>query len=669
MNVRVYEFSKKVGKSNKEILDLLEAGGFEAKSHMSVMAQEALDYLEKALAPKKTVAAEKILPEKPKETPAVIDSNRGKKIVKPTPPAPRYAPRQRTPVQEAPKAPEQIVVRAMTVGEAATALGKPVQEVMLSLLRMGVVATINQSISEEIVTRLATTYDIPVVQPTVMEKVEKEHSAPVNQTAKLQERMPVIVVVGHVDHGKTTLLDFIRKTRVAAREHGGITQHIGAYEARTPQGNLVFLDTPGHAAFSKMRQRGLKAADIAILVVAADDGIMPQTVEAIKFAKNMHVPIIVAINKVDKVDAVRLEVVKRELSQQDLLPEDWGGETVCVPISAKTGAGIDQLLEMLVLQAQMLELRGDVSCSATGYILESKLEKGRGIVATFISQNGKISVGDYFVCGRTGGRVTALFDFIGKRINDAGPSKPVQIAGFDEMPEVGEYLEVVPKAQYLSLRSALAQNKPLAQRLLTEGAINLIVKTDTDSTKEALLEALEKLSKKTDKGFNIVASGIGDITESDVELAYNTGSSIVGLHVKAETNAAGLVQRRKVTLDLYNIIYKLLEALELRATAEKVVKMERKKVGEADVLRIFDIKNIGVIAGSFVKEGRFVKDGYVIVFRRNKKIGEGKITGLQRDKKTVKEVHAGFECGFLVDGFNEWQEGDVVHCMLDMPQK
>lgn len=667
MSVRVYEFSKKVGKSNKEIMDLLEAGGFEAKSHMSVIAPEALEYLEKAFAPKKTVSAEKVVQEKPKEAPAVIESNRTKKIVKPTPPAPRPMHRQVQP--EPPKAPEQIVARAMTVGEAATALGKPVQEVILSLLRMGVVATINQSISEEIVARLAAAYDIPVVQPAVIEKVEKEQVVQAKQTSKLQERMPVIVVVGHVDHGKTTLLDFIRKTRVAAREHGGITQHVGAYEASTAHGNLVFLDTPGHAAFSKMRQRGLKAADIAVLVVAADDGIMPQTVEAIKFAKNMNVPIIVAINKVDKVDATRLEVVKRELAQHDLLPEDWGGETVCVPISAKTGAGIDQLLEMLVLQSQMLELRGDVASSATGYILESKLEKGRGIVATFISQNGKIIVGDYFVCGKTGGRVTALFDFTGKRINEAGPSKPVQIAGFDDMPEVGEYLEVVSKSQYLSLRNAQAQNKPLAQRLLTEGAINLIIKTDTDSTKEALLESLEKLSKKTDKGFNIVASGIGDITESDVELAYNTGSSIVGLHVKAEANAASLIQRRKVTLELYTIIYKLLEALELQATAEKAVKMERRKVGEADVLKIFDIKNIGVIAGSFVREGRFVKDGYVIIFRRGKKVGEGKIVGLQRDKKAVKEVHAGFECGFLVEGFNEWQEGDVVHCMLDMPQK
>lgn len=596
--------------------------------------------------------------------------NRTKKTVKKPSRAPYQAPRPRYVAPEPPKAPEQIVLRAMTVGESAIALGKPVQDVIITLLRMGVVATINQSIPEAVVQRLAQAYEIPVVQPVAPEKTQKEEKpTTVVEKSKLKERLPVIVVVGHVDHGKTTLLDFIRKTRVAAREHGGITQHIGAYEAKTPQGNLVFLDTPGHAAFSKMRQRGLKAADIAILVVAADDGIMPQTIEAIKFAKGMQVPIIVAINKVDKVDKTRLEVVKRELSQQDLLPEDWGGDVVVVPISAKTGAGVDQLLEMLALQAQMLELRADVAGPAKGYILESKLEKGRGIVATFISQNGTLSIGDYFVCGTTGGRVTSLVDYTGKRINSAGPSIPVQIAGFDDMPEVGEFFEVLPKAEYLATRNALAEQKPMAQRLLREGAINLIIKTDTDSTKEALLESLEKLSKKTDKGFNIVDSGIGDITESDVELAFNTGSAIVGLHVKPETNAATLVQRRKVTMDLYNIIYKLLEALELRATAEKQVKMERKKIGEASVLKVFDIKNLGVIAGSFLKEGRFVKDGFVIAFRRGKKIGEGKIIGLQRDKKAVKEVHAGFEFGFLVDGFNDWQVDDVVHCMLDMPAK
>ncbi len=670
MSIRVYEFSKKSGKSNTEILDLLKAGGFEAKSHMSALPQAAVDYLNNILTPKTPEVVQKTPSVKSEEKPAVIDSNREKKVTKtivPTSKPQAQAPRPRMSAPEAPKLPEHIVVRAMTVGEAASSLGKPVQEVILTLLRMGVVATINQTIPEAVVEKLAHTYGIQTAQPAAVKKVEKEIVA--SQKAKLQERLPVVVVVGHVDHGKTTLLDFIRKTRVAAREHGGITQHIGAYEAHTPHGNLVFLDTPGHEAFSKIRQRGLRTADIAILVVAADDGIMPQTLEAIKFAKSMNVPIIVAVNKIDKVDKTRIDVVKRELSQHDLLPEDWGGDVVVAPISAKTGLGIDQLLEMVVLQSQMLELRGDVTGPAKGYILEAKLEKGRGIVATFISQHGKVAIGDYFVCGATGGRVTSLVNSEGKRVTDAGPSIPVQISGFDQMPEVGEFFEVVPKATYLAGRAVVSEQKSTVQRLLQEGAINIIVKTDTDSTKEALIESLEKLSKKTDKGFNIIDSGIGDITESDVELAFNTGSTIVGLHVKPEANAASLAQRRKVMMDLYTIIYKLLEALELKATAEKQVKLERRKIGEATVLKVFDIKNVGVIAGSFLKEGRFVRDGYVVALRRGKKIGEGKIIGLQRDKKAVKEVHAGFEFGFLCEGFNEWQVDDTVQCMYDVPAK
>lgn len=666
MSIRVYEFSKKIGKSNKEIIDLLQSGGFEVKTHMSLLSPEALEYLEKSLKPAPAkLESKKIDAEKPKEKPTVIDSNRAKKTNRNVSRGRTESPKKFSSAPEQPQTPTEIIIRPMTVGDAAAALGKPVQDVILSLLRMGVIAAINQSISADVVGRLAELYGIAAVQPVVAEKKEVEIVA--QDKSKLQERLPVIVVVGHVDHGKTTLLDFVRKTRVAAREHGGITQHIGAYEAVTPHGNLVFLDTPGHAAFSKMRQRGLKAADIAILVVAADDGIMPQTIEAIKFAKNMHVPIIVAVNKVDKVDLARVEVVKRELAQHDLLPEEWGGDVVVVPISAKTGLGVDQLLEMLALQAQMLELRADVSGPAKGYILEAKLERGRGAVATFISQHGKISVGDYFVCGDTGGRVTSLTDSTGKRIASAGPSIPVQIAGFDEMPEVGEFFEVVPKATYLAARTALASRKPMAQRLLQEGALNLIIKTDTDSTKEAVIESLERLSKKTDKGFNIVESGIGGITESDVELAYNTGSRIIGLHVRPEANAIALAQRRQINMDLYTIIYKLLEDLELKATSEKEVKTERRKIGEATVLKVFDIKNVGVIAGSFLKDGRFVKDAHVIAFRRGKKIGEGKIIGLQRDKKAVKEVHAGFEFGFLVDGFNDWQVDDVVHCMYDMP--
>ena len=557
----------------------------------------------------------------------------------------------------------------MSVADVAQKTDLPVNEVILTLLRWGVIATINQVLPEDVVQRLAEHYQIEPVKPTIDEKEEIVHDVAV-EGADLKERLPIIVVLGHVDHGKTTLLDFIRKTRVTSREKGGITQHLGAYEATTKHGNLIFLDTPGHEAFSNIRKRGVKVADIAILIVAADDGIMPQTIEAIKFAKSMEVPIIVAINKIDKAEKAQIEVVKRELSQHDLLPEEWGGDVVCLPISAKNGTGVDELLEMLVLQSQMMELKADVASSAKGYVLESKLEKGRGAVATIICRHGKIKIGDYFIAGNTTGRVSSMVDSLGKRVQKAGPSIPVQVAGFSSLPKAGVYFEVVSKEDYRKARLSSTSRKSLAARsVFQENFINLLVKTDNDSSKEALFNSINKLSKKQEKGFNVLHAAIGDINEGDIILAANTGSKIVSLHVKIESNAALLARRQGVSLHSFDIIYKLLEFLEELAEQSKEVVIVRKKVGEALVLKVFNIKGVGVIAGSQVKDGLFTKDCHVVVWRKNDKIGEGKIKSLQREKKTVKEVHTGFECGFLVEGFEDFAEGDRVECFLDSPEK
>jgi translation initiation factor IF-2 len=461
-----------------------------------------------------------------------------------------------------------------------------VTQVILTLLKWGVVAAKNQLLNEDVVIRVAEHYQATVTKPA--EKKSDEHKGAISlEHGEFKERPPVVVVVGHVDHGKTTLLDFIRKTRVAAREKGGITQHLGAYEASTPQGNVVFIDTPGHEAFSKMRMRGVKLADLAILVVAADDGVMPQTVEAIKHTQAMGVPIIVAINKVDKVEPARIEQVKQQLSRNDLLPEEWGGNVVVVPISAKMGTGIDHLLEMIVLQSQLMELKADVAGQAKGYVLESKVEKGRGPVATVLAQHGHISVGDYFVCGSTVGKISSLVDSHGARVTSAGPSIPVRVAGFSAVPEAGDYFEVVSREKYLTARSAGEQKvvQP-TKSFAKENSINLIIKTDSKSSKEALLGSIAKVGKKGDRHPNIINASIGDISESDVTLAATTGSIIFGLHVKPGPNALSLAQKYGVKLELHDIIYKLLERLEEIIIGMREVKFVKEKIGEAVAPRI-----------------------------------------------------------------------------------
>ena len=561
---------------------------------------------------------------------------------------------------------EEIILEPMLVGEFAAKVHKLASDVILALLRMGVMATKNQVINEDIVARLAEHYHIKAIK-----KAEKQNLLQgIDATAgALTARPPVVVVVGHVDHGKTTLLDFIRKTKVAAKEKGGITQHLGAYEVKIPQGNIIFLDTPGHEAFSKMRGRGIGVADIAILIVAADDSIMPQTVEAIKFAQEAKLPIIVAINKIDKVDFARIENVRRGLAQYGLLPEEWGGEVVCIPISAKTGQGVDQLLEMISLQADLMELKADATRAGIGYVLESKPEKGRGPMATVLCKQGTVHIGDYFVCGNTVGKVNSLINSEGLRIQKMGPAVPVAIAGFEALPEVGSLFKVVEYEEYKKTKDKLSDKKTGAQKFVTEGALNLIIKTDSISTKEALLGAMDKIAKNVGKEFNIIHAGIGPVSESDVALAASTGSSVVTLHVKPEVNAALLARHSNVSVDVFDIIYKLLENLEERIKGKKEVVMVKTKIGQAIVRAVFTIKNVGVVAGCYVSEGRFTRDGSVIIYRRNKEIGSGLIKSLQRDRKAVKEVHTGFECGFLVEGFEDFVIDDRIDCYIEEPAK
>jgi translation initiation factor IF-2 len=686
--MRIYEFAQLNNVSSKDLIDKLHANGFDVKSHMSVLDEKALSFLDKLFAkpnvsvsekPEKIESSEESKPVKTIET-TVSELSQTTKVTPRSKAMPKKSENKRSFAAEKPseriEKKEQpvplnieLVVHPMSVAEFAEKIKKSVTDVIVTLLKWGIVSTKNQIISEDVVQRLAENYLVSVVKASVKQEsteVKKEAMTSLN----LEKRPPVVVVVGHVDHGKTTLLDYIRKTRVAFKEKGGITQHLGAYEATTPHGNIVFLDTPGHEAFVKIRQRGIKVADIVILIVAADDGVMPQTIEAIKYALSTKVPIVVAINKVDKVDTARLDVIKRQLNQYGITVEDWGGEVICVPISAKEGTGVDRLLDMVALQAEMMELRAEINVPADGYILEASSEKGRGWVVTIISQNGILKVGDYVLCGNTSGHISSLFDSHGKRLKSAHPAIPVQAAGFDGRPEAGDFFKVVSKSEYLKAKSAGEGKISLAgKRFMYENGINVLVKADNHSSLEAIVEGIDRLSKKLKKGFNILRQDVGDVNEGDIEFAFNTGARIVCFNVRTETNAQDLAGRRKVSILYYGIIYKLLEDLDSIAEAAKDIEMVRTKIGEASVLRVFDIKKVGVIAGAIMRDGRFTRDGYAVIWRGRTKVGEGKITSLQRDKKTVKEVFSGFECGFMVDGFTDWMQDDRVECFIDVPKK
>lgn len=690
--VRVYEFARQKDLSAKDLVQILQEAGFDVKSHMAALDEEALKFLDKRFNEtpahggegkdqaetmastqqinKKTKFVQK--PNKPAH-----DKKQEKELSKKESFQKKEPVRAVEPSEPVPSEPiiRDIIVESMTPGDFAQKIDETATGVILTLLKWGIVCPKNQMLPEALIARLANHYSLNIIKKPAQveeENLDKSEAEAVAlatvHTEKLERRPPVIVVMGHVDHGKTTLLDFIRKTRVAAKEKGGITQHLGAYEVATQHGKIVFLDTPGHEAFTKIRMRGARVADIVVLVVAADDGVMPQTIEAIKHAKTMKVPIIVAINKVDKAQPHQIEAVRRDLSLQDLLPEEWGGQTVCVQISAKLGQGIDQLLEMISLQAEMMNLEADKTVAPSGYILESEIEKGRGPVATLICQHGIIKKGDIFICGATSGKVNSLVDSYGNRIESAGPSIPVRIAGFESLPEAGDFFKVVSYREYKSAAKATKQApQQVVQRAsAAEGDINVIIKADNDSSREALVASLHKLSKKLEKGFYIVHEAVGDISESDVELAATTGSMIIGLHIKAEPNSLSMARRRDVEIRLYDIIYRLLEDLEAYSESKKEIKKVKTKIGEAVVLRIFDIKNLGVIAGCSIKDGRCTKDSELVVWRGRNKIATVKIKSLQREKKTVKEVHTGFECGFLAEGFNDWQVDDRIECMLEM---
>ena len=574
-----------------------------------------------------------------------------------------------------PKAIKRIikVSEFITVGELAKRMGIKSSEIIRKLIALGTMATVNQSLDADTATLVASEFDYEVENVALeMDLILEEREI---KEDDLKLRPPVVTIMGHVDHGKTTLLDAIRQTDVTAGESGGITQHIGAYDVKLENGDVVFLDTPGHEAFTSMRARGAKVTDLVVLVVAADDGVKPQTEEAIDHAKAAEVPIIVAINKIDKPDA-NPERVKQELSKFELIPEDWGGSTIFANVSAKERMGLKELLELILLQAEVMELKAAPDMPARGTIIEAKLDKGRGPVATVLVQSGTLRVGDNFVSGVQSGKVRGLHNDRGQKVKDAGPSIPVEVIGLSGVPDAGDDFVVLAEERLARQMSIHRQEKLRDSELAKMGKVtldalfdriqqgefhelNIVLKADVHGSNEAITESLHKLS--TDKvKLKVIHSGVGGITESDVLLASASNAIIIGFHVRPEIKATALAEAEKIDIRTYSIIYDVVS--DVRSAMEGMLSPVVKEVylGRAEIRETYSISKIGTIAGCYVIDGKIVRNANVRVLRDNVVVYEGKLSSLKRFKDDVKEAVSGYECGMGVENFNDIKVGDVI---------
>lgn len=585
----------------------------------------------------------------------------------------------------APKKPIKIG-NTISVKDLSEKTGKTVAEIIKKLLLLGIVATINQDLDYDTAALIAEEFGIKIEKAIDKDDEELLLNDVEDREEDLKPRPPVVTIMGHVDHGKTSLLDAIRQTNVIATEAGGITQHIGAYMVNVEGRKIAFLDTPGHEAFTAMRARGAKVTDIAILVVAADDGVMPQTVEAINHAKAANVTIIVAINKIDKPGA-NPDRVKQELTEHGLLPEDWGGDTICVPVSAKKKIGIENLLEMVLLVAEMQELKANPNRKAKGTVIEAKLDKNRGPVATVLVQNGTLNIGDFFVVGNTHGKVRTMIDEKGKNIKKAGPSTPVEITGLSEVPDAGDIFIAVEDEKIAKQISDKRKEKYREEHLQSSQKIslddlfsqiqagkvkelNLIVKADVQGSVEAVKQSLERLSNDEVK-IKAIHGGVGAITETDVMFASASNAIIIGFNVRPQPAAITLAEKDKVDIRLYRVIYDAIEDIE--SAMKGMLEPEYKEVvlGHAEVRAIFKASSIGTIAGCYVTDGKINRNNDIRVVRDGVVIHEGKISSLKRFKDDAKEVNTGFECGISLEKFNDIKEGDIIESftMEAVPRK
>ncbi len=578
--------------------------------------------------------------------------------------------------------PEKITfTESLSVQELSKKIHREPSEIIKKLFMLGVMATINQELDKDAIELICADYGVEVeeiikIDVTDLEAVIADDENPEENTV---ERPAVVTIMGHVDHGKTTLLDAIRNTKVTEGEAGGITQHIGAYQVEVDGKRITFLDTPGHAAFTTMRARGAQVTDITIIVVAADDGVMPQTVEAINHAKAAEVPIIVAVNKMDK-EGANPDRVKQELVENGLVPEEWGGDTIFVPMSAKKGEGIETLLEMILLVSEVNEYKANPNRKAIGTVIEAELDKGRGSVATLLVQNGTLRIGDPIVVGDTFGKVRAMVNDLGRRVKEAGPSTPIEITGLNEVPQAGDRFVVFEDEKTArQVGEARAQKNILASRnessrvtlenlfdQLKQGEvkeINIIVKGDVQGSVEAVAASLQKIEVEGVK-VKIIHAGVGAITESDIILATASNAIVIGFNVRPDVNAKRAAEAEKVDVRLHRIIYKAIEEIEAAMKGMLDPEFEEKVIGQAEVRQTIKISKVGTIAGSYVTDGKITRNSGIRLIREGIVIFEGELDTLKRFKDDVKEVAQGYECGITIKNFNDIKEGDVIEAYV-----
>jgi translation initiation factor IF-2 len=711
MSKRVYEIAREQSLESKEVIQRLKEAGVEVKSHSSSVEDSVYERVfgagpsvetpngrsaaQEAEAQEARADAERsghgaTMAEAPTEEPisgpqqtrpqkkrrrVVIDAsarNRGARPAAPAAPAPSKEP-ERAPVEDKESRSSGVRVEpGATVKDLGDAVGVPPTQIIKVLMGLGEMKTLTQTLSTEEIELVSEELGVEV-EIGAVEQPEPVEITPDDDPADLVEKPPVVTVMGHVDHGKTSLLDRIRQANVQSGEAGGITQHIGAYQVESDGRKVTFIDTPGHEAFTEMRARGAQVTDVVVLVVAADDGIMPQTAEAIEHARAAGVPMVVALNKIDVPNANQDRVLG-ELSERELVPEVYGGDTVTVPVSAKTGEGIDELLENILLVAELEDLKANPKAPASGYVIEGERDPGRGPVATLLLSRGTLEKSDAVLAGTAYGRVRAMLDFMGNRVKEAGPGTPVEILGLSGVPEAGTRFEVVDheriardraqQAEERLRRQELAQGgtRRTLEELLGEGGtqdLNLVVKADVAGSVEALKEALARLS--TDEvRVNIVRSGVGALTDSDVMLGSASDGILLGFNVRPTNTAKQVAEREGVEIRTYDVIYKALEEIEAAMRGMLAPEVEERESGTAEVRQTFRVSNVGVVAGCYVTSGEIFRNNRVRVVRDGTVVYEGNIASLRRFRDDVRSVRGGFECGVGVENFNDVKEGDVL---------
>ncbi len=701
--IRVYELARKYEISSEALIKILVKEGITVKSHMSTVEEHVEVLIEQHInrikAATKREVKKKVKKEKPTKRPArgrkkkpektkETDQKAVKESVKRTLAKLEITRRskRRKRKEEAEEVEEAKNVIKLpefsTVADLAQHLGVEPTEIIQRCLNLGLMVTINQRLDSDTISMIADDYGFKVeFAETYDEEIvtEKQKARP----ERMSHRPPVVTIMGHVDHGKTSLLDVIRKSNIIAGEKGGITQHIGAYEVEVNEHRITFIDTPGHKAFTAMRSRGAQVTDIVILIVAADDGVMPQTTEAINHSRAADVPIIIAINKIDLPNA-DVEKVKHDLLQQNIVLEEYGGNVMAAAISAKKGEGVDKLLEMILLQAEMMELKADPEAQVRGVVLEARKDEGRGIVCTVLIQQGTLSVGDFFLTGNYSGRVRALLNERGKRVETAPPATPIVILGCSGVPQAGDAFiqvedertakEIASKRQQFNREKERRTTQRITlddlYRQIQEGSVkelNIIVKADTDGSVEALVDSITSLDTDEVK-INVIHKGVGLVTDSDILLASASNAVVIGFHTQATVQAEQLARTEKVDVRFYDVIYQAIEDVKAAMSGLLEPVTVERPIGEAEVRQVFGVSKIGTVAGSYIRSGMVTRNALIRVMRDGELVHTGTISSLKRFKDDVKEVKAGFECGIGIEGFDDIREGDTLEIFVEEKQ-